>query len=387
MPAHFIRHTTLTTLILLSTGAYADQVVPLPSLYGDMTVGGNGSIVFDPGLSRCESGGYCADISNVTDAANLAMEQARQYTDAQIGDVKTYVENYVDNNVSGVDQSYVDSADARTLNDARDHTNAVSAADRTYTDSQTTQAEQRAQDYTDAASISDRAYSDEKTSQAEQTARHYTDTQSAASRVYTDDKAATAEKNANIYTDSKIQDSEASTRTYIDSSIDNSANNTYNRAVSYTDSRINEGNEYAITYSTTYTDNASKNTLVQANNYTDNRFSQSVNYTDSRFNESINHTNNKVGEVNNRVSRLDQKVDDNDRRAKAGIAGAMAMSAIPQRFDYDFNFGVGAATYGGEQALSAGSFYNVTSRTTLSAKMSLDTQHNVGGAVGFSIGW
>ena len=101
----------------------------------------------------------------------------------------------------------------------------------------------------------------------------------------------------------------------------------------------------------------------------------------------MDYTDNKINQVNNRINNLNTKIDDNNRQARAGIAGAMVMSAIPQRFGYDFNFGMGAATYGGEQALSAGSFYNVTSNTTLSAKVSLDTQHTVGGAVGFSVGW
>ncbi|ECD9611726.1 hypothetical protein FNZ18_20500 [Salmonella enterica subsp. salamae] len=330
MPACCIRRTSVAVLLLISGAVHADDVAPLPSFFGDM-VADNGHITFEPGLATCESGGQCADISNVTDAANLAVDLAKQYTDTRINDVKEYVENYIDNSTSGVDQSYVDNADSKVLNDAKSYTDASSTADRAYTDNQSAQAEQRSQAYTDTVSTSDRAY-----------------------------------------TDSKIQKSEASTRTY----IDESSENTYNRSVNYTDSKISEGNEYAITYSTSYTDNSSKKTLNQANNYTDNRFNQSINYTD-----------NKISEVNNRVNHLSKKMDDNDRRAKAGIAGAMAMSAIPQRFDYDFNFGMGTATYGGEQALSAGSFYNVTSNTTLSAKVSLDTQHNVGGAVGFTVGW
>ncbi|EJX0634380.1 YadA-like family protein [Salmonella enterica] len=63
------------------------------------------------------------------------------------------------------------------------------------------------------------------------------------------------------------------------------------------------------------------------------------------------------------------------------------MSGIPQRFDYRFNFGMAAGTYGGEQAISAGSFWNVTSNTTVAAKVALDTEHNVGGTVGFTVGW
>lgn len=372
MPACCIRRTSVAVLLLLSSAVHAGDAAPLPAFFGDMVADDNGHITFEPGLANCEGGGQCADISNVTDAANLAVDLARQYTDTRINGVKAYVENYIDSSTSGVDQSYVDNADSKVLDNAKTYTDASSSADRAYTDSQSAQTEERSQAYTDTVSASDRTYTDDKALLAQQNAQEYTDTVSIADRAWASTEAATAEKNANVYTDSKIQKSEASTRTY----IDESSENTYNRSVNYTDSKISEGNEYAITYSTSYTDNSSKKTLNQANSYTDNRFSQSINYTD-----------NKINEVNNRVSHLNKKMDDNDRRAKAGIAGAMAMSAIPQRFDYDFNFGMGAATYGGEQALSAGSFYNVTSNSTLSAKVSLDTQHNVGGAVGFTVGW
>lgn len=140
---------------------------------------------------------------------------------------------------------------------------------------------------------------------------------------HADEQATIAEKNSNDYTDSKIKD-------------------------------VN-----------TYTDNASKQTLIDANKYTDTQ----------------------INTMTSRIDNLDDKVDNNRKKASAGIAGAMAMSSIPQRFDYDFTFGMGVANFDSEQAISAGSYYNVNKRTTVSLKVSYDTQSNLGTAAGIAFGW
>jgi autotransporter adhesin len=213
----------------------------------------------------------------------------------------------------------------------------------------------------------DRDYIDQKASDAETGANNYTDNQintvnntiiqtSIDDREYTDQKASEAESGANSYTDTEINNVN---NTIIQTSIDDR---------SYTDQK----SATAESNSNTYTDSK----LMQANEYTDNRFEQSLNYT--------TQSNNKI---NSRIDSLNDKVDVNDRNAKAGIAGAMAMSAIPQRYDYKFNFGMAAGNYNGQQAMSAGTHYNVSNNTTLSAKISYDTQNNVGSAVGFAVGW
>lgn len=132
----------------------------------------------------------------------------------------------------------------------------------------------------------------------------------------------------------------------------------------------------AIDISKDYTDNSTKATLNQA-----------TTYTDTRINDSTINTDTQINSVNNRVNHLDSKIDDNRKRASAGIAGAMAMSAIPQNFSYDFNFGMGMANFDSEQAISAGGYYRVNERTTVSLKTSFDTQNNLGAAAGISYGW
>ncbi|EEE2002170.1 hypothetical protein CI266_002479 [Salmonella enterica subsp. enterica serovar Kotte] len=160
------------------------------------------------------------------------------------------------------------------------------------------------------------------------------------------EKSAAAEKNANNYTDSKIKDSSA--QTLID-------------ANAYTDNSIVEVKDEM----TSYTDNSSQNT----------------------YNKSIDYTNSQINTVNGRIDNLDDKVDENRKKASAGIAGAMAMSSIPQNLSYDFNFGMGMANFDSEQAISAGGYYRVNERTIVSVKASFDTQDNLGAAAGVSYGW
>lgn len=100
-----------------------------------------------------------------------------------------------------------------------------------------------------------------------------------------------------------------------------------------------------------------------------------------------NYTDSQINTVNGGIDNLDGKVDENRKKASAGIAGAMAMSSIPQNLSYDFNFGMGMANFDSEQAISAGGYYRVNERTIVSVKASFDTQNNLGAAAGVSYGW
>ncbi|EFH3744926.1 YadA-like family protein [Escherichia coli] len=141
-------------------------------------------------------------------------------------------------------------------------------------------------------------------------------------------------------------------------------------------------------------------------NYTDNISAADRQYTDKKMSDLLTETNDyaqqqattaeknansytdsKTKTVNNRADHLDSKIDDNRKRASAGIAGAMAMSAIPHNFGYDSNFGMGMANYDSEQAISAGGYYRINDMTTVSLKASYDTKNNIGAATGVSVGW
>lgn len=372
----------------------------------------------------------CASNDSVMDGLNNAVDYMKGYTDTAVDDAKQDIYNYFTAN--GVDKDYVDAGDVTA---------------KSYADKQAEKAQNEANAYTDSTSKSDRAYSDTAAAAAELSANTYTDGKSEEDRYYTDDKAATAESNANTYTDSEIKDATNDMRsytdnlsaqtlvdantytdskvtnatndmrsctdnssaqtlvdantytdnssvqtlvdanTYTDNSIieakdemtsytDNSSKNMYNKAVEYTDSKVQEGNSYAIDFSKNYTDQSSQKTLSQAAAYTDNLFNQAIDYTKSQINT-----------VNGRIDHLDTKIDKNRQKASAGIAGAMAMSSIPQNLSYDFNFGMGMANFDSEQAISAGGYYRVNERTIFSVKASFDTQNNLGAAAGVSYGW
>ncbi|APV87152.1 hypothetical protein SEEM1958_003900 [Salmonella enterica subsp. enterica serovar Mbandaka str. ATCC 51958] len=129
-----------------------------------------------------------------------------------------------------------------------------------------------------------------------------------------------------------------------------------------------------------YADQSSAQAIIDVNTYTDNS-------SKNAYNKSVEYTNSQINTVNGRIDHLDSKIDKNRQKASAGIAGAMAMSSIPQNLSYDFNFGMGMANFDSEQAISAGGYYRVNERTIVSVKSSFDTQNNLGAAAGVSYGW
>ncbi|EBZ5775254.1 hypothetical protein EC412_23940, partial [Salmonella enterica subsp. enterica serovar Redlands] len=193
------------------------------------------------------------------------------------------------------------------------------------------------------------------------TSNNYTDNKISESNTIINQNIDNAKNEAistsNNYTDNKVNEN----NTIINNNITNASENAYNRSVDYTDSVVNKNNNYII--------------------------EKSQSYTDNRFNESVNYTDEQIKNVNNRMNSLNNKVDKNRKLASAGIAGAMAMSAIPQNFAYNFSFGMGMASFDSEQAISAGGYYRINERTTVSLKTSLDTQNKLGTAAGISYGW
>ncbi|EBF8300120.1 YadA C-terminal domain-containing protein [Salmonella enterica] len=140
------------------------------------------------------------------------------------------------------------------------------------------------------------------------------------------------------------------------------------------------GLNQAVDYMKGYADQSSAQAIIDVNTYTDNS-------SKNAYNKSVEYTNSQINTVNGRIDHLDSKIDKNRQKASAGIAGAMAMSSIPQNLSYDFNFGMGMANFDSEQAISAGGYYRVNERTIVSVKSSFDTQNNLGAAAGVSYGW
>lgn len=92
--------------------------------------------------------------------------------------------------------------------------------------------------------------------------------------------------------------------------------------------------------------------------------------------------------TNANFGQLKNEVDQNRKRASAGIAGVAAMANIPQVIESQrFNVGAGVGTTDGETALAVGFSARASEHVVVKASVSNDTQHNfvVGG--GMSYGW
>ncbi|EET1502522.1 hemagglutinin [Escherichia coli] len=110
-------------------------------------------------------------------------------------------------------------------------------------------------------------------------------------------------------------------------------------------------------------------TLKSANTYTDNRVSTLERSTNQQFRQ------------------LRDEVEKNRKRADAGIAGAMAMTAIPVVEGKTYSFGMAASNYRDEQAIAAGMHFRTSENSAVRLNASWDTQNGSGVAAGMSVGW
>lgn len=92
--------------------------------------------------------------------------------------------------------------------------------------------------------------------------------------------------------------------------------------------------------------------------------------------------------TNSKLANLDKKVDDNRKRASAGIAGVAAMANIPQVTQgQTFAVGAGVGTTDGESALAVGASSRLNDNWVVKASVSDDTQNNFVVGAGASYGW
>ena len=109
--------------------------------------------------------------------------------------------------------------------------------------------------------------------------------------------------------------------------------------------------------------------------------SQQIAASDARLSKLESSTNAKFGQ-------LKSTVDDNRKRASAGIAGVAAMANIPQVIQgQTFSVGAGVGNTDGESAVAVGFSARATDHVVVKASVSDDTQQDfvVGGGV--SYGW
>lgn len=93
-------------------------------------------------------------------------------------------------------------------------------------------------------------------------------------------------------------------------------------------------------------------------------------------------------QTNSKFADLNKQIDDNRKRASAGIAGVAAMANIPQVLEHQtFAIGAGAGNTDGESALAVGFSARASQNTVVKASVSNDTQHNFVIGAGVSYGW
>ncbi|EAO3412043.1 hypothetical protein E3L83_05455 [Salmonella enterica] len=86
--------------------------------------------------------------------------------------------------------------------------------------------------------------------------------------------------------------------------------------------------------------------------------------------------------------KLKSEVDQNRKRASAGIAGVAAMANIPQVIQgQTFSVGAGMGNTDGESALAVGMSARASEHVVVKASVSNDTQHNFVVGAGVSYGW
>ncbi|EBA6160831.1 hypothetical protein BIW22_24905 [Salmonella enterica] len=86
--------------------------------------------------------------------------------------------------------------------------------------------------------------------------------------------------------------------------------------------------------------------------------------------------------------KLKNEVDQNRKRASAGIAGVAAMANIPQVIQgQTFSIGAGVGNTDGESALAVGMSARASEHVVVKTSVSSDTQHNFVVGAGVSYGW
>ncbi len=226
---------------------------------------------------------------------------------------------------------------------------------------------------------------DDKLSTADSNAKKYASTAKTdaitAANNYTDTTASTTKADAILtakkYTDNAALEANDKVLKEANTYTDDTAKKTLNTANEHAERRAVIAENNAVTRSNAYTDESSSRTLERANTYTNHRATQAENNAVARSNA---YTNKRFGELKNQVDR-------NEKRANGGIAGAMAMTAIPSVPGHNFSFGMAASGYRDQGAIAAGMKANITQDTTVSLNTAWDSGNGVGVAAGFSVGW
>lgn len=127
---------------------------------------------------------------------------------------------------------------------------------------------------------------------------------------------------------------------------------------------------------------------TQANRQAMNATNQRVAANSAELADHESRISSLESSTSSKFADLNKEVNDNRKRASAGIAGVAAMANIPQVIQgQTFSVGAGVGTADSEQALAVGFSARATENTVVKASVSNDSQHNFVAGAGVSYGW
>ena len=106
----------------------------------------------------------------------------------------------------------------------------------------------------------------------------------------------------------------------------------------------------------------------------------------TRNTQAINENRQAITQNSRRIDNLEQQSRKDRRQARAGVAGAMAMTQITPVQGKTFTVGAGVGTYRGETAVAIGVKYEPKPNVVISLSGSADSHGGVGAATGVSLG-
>lgn len=106
----------------------------------------------------------------------------------------------------------------------------------------------------------------------------------------------------------------------------------------------------------------------------------------TRNTQAISENRQAIAQNSRRIDNLEQQSRKDRRQARAGVAGAMAMTQITPVQGKTFTVGAGVGTYRGETAVAVGVKYAPKPNIVISLSGSADSRGGVGAATGVSLG-
>ncbi|CND23626.1 trimeric autotransporter adhesin YadA [Yersinia enterocolitica] len=207
----------------------------------------------------------------------------------------------------------------------------------------------------------------------------------ANANAYADNKSSSVLGIANNYTDSKSAETlenarkEAFAQSKDVLNMAKAHSNSVARTTLETaEEHANKKSAEALASANVYADSKSSHTLKTANSYTDVTVSNS---TKKAIRESNQYTDHKFRQLDNRLDKLDTRVD-------KGLASSAALNSLFQPYGVGkVNFTAGVGGYRSSQALAIGSGYRVNENVALKAGVAYAGSSDVMYNASFNIEW